>query len=803
MADDNRATIILDGEVSPLKRAFFEAKRLLGDFGKEGAESVKGVLEPMNLLQQSFTRAGGLLAGGALGAGMVQLVLSAAEAQDKLNDLSKATGISVEDLSGLAHAAKLSGTELDSVAKSVNKLSVEMGKDPAKFRTLGITAKEPIEAFKQLADVLVSIEDIQLRNAVAQKALGKSWEEVMPLLLEGGQRIGEMTAKGKSLSGVTKESAEAADQLNDSLEELRATANGVGVTLANPLIARLNELIAKLQDATRAAGSFFKGFATWATTSGADEADPEAAYSRNAEKLAKLREQRQALSKDTLGARLNRFFSPEDLKIVDAQIATLEAQQAYLEELMARRKESSESQDSGVESIGKTPSTKSLRAFVDEDGKKKEKKSDDSVMPYYEAALASEKALAAERDAMREYSKAQELDFWRTIQQNAVMSEKDRIAVERKVAQLTVEVKRQAAQQAQQIDAENLRSAQELALGRIDAEQAATEALIEAGQITQQQALALEQQYEQQRYAIRLAALQERMKLLEQDPEANAVEMTKIKNQLLELEQLYQVKKNQLQGKFLQLQKVQLEKDKAIWTDFGQSVSSLWDKGVTAMMNGTLKWRNAFRAIGMELVGWFANSVVGRMLKEWIGGEAAKFAVSQGWIGKELAVRLGLIDEETAAQLGGTGKVIGAKITEATTVSTANAVEAGTGAAASQAPIPIVGPLLAIAAMGAIFAAVSAMSGKLRSASRGFNIPSGLNPVTQLHEEEMVLPADIANPLRDSLIGGDNRRAPVINLNFNATYHDRAGIRKLLLDNYAGVADALHKATRQFHIPRK
>ncbi len=41
-----------------------------------------------------------------------------------------------------------------------------------------------------------------------------------------------------------------------------------------------------------------------------------------------------------------------------------------------------------------------------------------------------------------------------------------------------------------------------------------------------------------------------------------------------------------------------------------------------------------------------------------------------------------------------------------------------------------------------------------KSAADGYNIPSGLNPVTQLHQEEMVLPADIANPLRQNLAGG-------------------------------------------------
>jgi hypothetical protein len=42
----------------------------------------------------------------------------------------------------------------------------------------------------------------------------------------------------------------------------------------------------------------------------------------------------------------------------------------------------------------------------------------------------------------------------------------------------------------------------------------------------------------------------------------------------------------------------------------------------------------------------------------------------------------------------------------------------------------------------------------LASASGGFDIPAGVNPLTQLHEKEMVLPAHIAEPLRQNLAGG-------------------------------------------------
>jgi hypothetical protein len=63
-------------------------------------------------------------------------------------------------------------------------------------------------------------------------------------------------------------------------------------------------------------------------------------------------------------------------------------------------------------------------------------------------------------------------------------------------------------------------------------------------------------------------------------------------------------------------------------------------------------------------------------------------------------------------------------------------------------------PPLAAAAAGLAFTSVIAMLGKMPSASQGFDIPAGMNPLTQLHEQEMVLPKALANPLREMLAAG-------------------------------------------------
>ncbi len=174
-------------------------------------------------------------------AGFVSLIKSSIDAADHMNDLSKTTGLAVEQIAGLSLASKQSGADLDSVTASIDKLSKNIGTTPDAFKKLGISAKDPLEAFKQLADVFNGINDPQLRAAVAAKALGKSWETTAPLLSEGSKKIQEMIDKGTALSGITKESAERADEFNDRIEELKTGLSGLVTKGIGPLLPLLIE----------------------------------------------------------------------------------------------------------------------------------------------------------------------------------------------------------------------------------------------------------------------------------------------------------------------------------------------------------------------------------------------------------------------------------------------------------------------------------------------------------------------------------------------------------------------------------
>lgn len=221
-----------------------QAKGIVASAGRDIERSV-------NIAKNALATLGIGLSAGAFGA----LVKGAIDSADHLNDLSKATNIAVEDLAGLQVAAKQSGTNLDGVAQAVNKLSVNIGKEPAKFRQLGISAQEPLEAFKQLADIYVKLEDPQQRAAVMAAALGKSWADAAPLLAEGGKKIGELVERGSRLSGVTKEIAEQADEFNDKLVLLTGTG-GLMTRMVGSALPLMNDLADSMLKAGSGAETF-------------------------------------------------------------------------------------------------------------------------------------------------------------------------------------------------------------------------------------------------------------------------------------------------------------------------------------------------------------------------------------------------------------------------------------------------------------------------------------------------------------------------------------------------------------------
>ena len=213
----------------------------------------------------SATKALGAIGIGFSIMGIANWIKGAIDAADKINDLSNASGIAATTLFGLQYAAKLSGTNLEDTASAINKLSVSIGGNASKYEALGISAKDPVEAFKELAAIFAKTEDPQQRAALAADALGKSWQSVAPLLAEGADGIQRLIDEGISLSGVTPEVIDNAAKFNDQLDILALRSQGAALTLAGPFLSSIVDSIEEMSAATRIAGGFWNALVTFGT----------------------------------------------------------------------------------------------------------------------------------------------------------------------------------------------------------------------------------------------------------------------------------------------------------------------------------------------------------------------------------------------------------------------------------------------------------------------------------------------------------------------------------------------------------
>jgi hypothetical protein len=192
---------------------------------------------------------------------------------------------------------------------------------------------------------------------------------------------------------------------------------------------------------------------------------------------------------------------------------------------------------------------------------------------------------------------------------------------------------------------------------------------------------------------------------------------------------------------------------------FTSRLANLWDQGIQSLMNGTLTWNNATRAVLTDL-GAFVLQSATKELQGWLRIQTMKLAKKYGFITAETAAEASGQAAQTGATIAGeatrTGVTasgglarLGLKATEAIKGIMMSAWEAMAGAFKAMVSIPYIGPVLAVGAGAAAFGLVAGLAGKIKSARGGYDIPSGVNPITQLHEDEMVLPAQHANTIRE------------------------------------------------------
>ena len=177
-----------------------------------------------------------LLSAGAL-AGWTKSVI---DASDALNDLSVRTGVAVKDLASLELVAKQSDTSIESLGAGLNKLSRSIGQAEggnkeiaASLKALGVTTKDPIEGFLQLADAVQNSTDRTKLNANLASVLGKGYQELYVILAEGRTQLEASIQASQAYAEQQARFAPQAAQFNDQIDVMKQRLSQVGIAFVD------------------------------------------------------------------------------------------------------------------------------------------------------------------------------------------------------------------------------------------------------------------------------------------------------------------------------------------------------------------------------------------------------------------------------------------------------------------------------------------------------------------------------------------------------------------------------------------
>jgi len=183
--------------------------------------------------------AAALAAGTALGVA----VKHSLDHADALGKAAQKAGVSVQALSRLEYAARLSDVSMEGLTGSLTKLGKAMvdattdktGAASIAFKALGIDVRDASgnirdsnAVFLDIADRFGRMEDGATKSTLAMQLFGKAGAELIPLLNSGRDGLKQMADEsdrvGFTLTGRTTAAAEA---FNDTLTRLQLATDGV------------------------------------------------------------------------------------------------------------------------------------------------------------------------------------------------------------------------------------------------------------------------------------------------------------------------------------------------------------------------------------------------------------------------------------------------------------------------------------------------------------------------------------------------------------------------------------------------
>jgi hypothetical protein len=296
---------------------------------------------------------------------------------------------------------------------------------------------------------------------------------------------------------------------------------------------------------------------------------------------------------------------------------------------------------------------------------------------------------------------------------------------------------------------------------------------IEIGKSTADKEYAIRLKFLQDTAALEIAQAKLMIDLSKDNPAKKAEELAKLKS----IETKFAMDIKQLDR---DTNKERMKGYKAVTDQMVSGLSSAFDK----MMKKGFTWKEFYKDMLNNMISGFSKMII-KKAAEWV-----RNAVFEETVTKTKVMTTNAIETAGATT---SNSIAAAK---ATTQVGLSAVIGSAGAYSSQAGIPYVGPILGAAASVAVMAAIMALTGSISSASGGYDIPSGVNPMTQLHQNEMVLPAHLAEKIRSIDETGGGKGKSMGNMHVQVNAMDAKSVARVFKQNGAAMQQVLHQRMR-------
>ena len=733
-----------DGYVAAMQKAAAASKESAAQVEKAWV----GVASQFRAVQGVIGTMLAVLAGGAAFKSAIDTTTAWGAEQGKL---SKQLQITTAEAAAYQVAARHLGLESSALVDASDKMARQLNKNETAFKALGVETRNQNgswrstgELLPEVMDKLRGITNVTQQNIAGQQVFGKSWAEVRGLLRLSAEEMDKARQKVKDLN--LEVDPKQVRAYKEGLNDIKLISTSLSVQMGNALLPALTRIGKFMGEEGPAVGKVFGlvlegiGFAAGAVWLALKDMG------------------------DALGA-----IAAMAVALVSFDLAGFKAISAARDEQSRKNEEAYERMKAN---FGKPlPVSAAIEkgdggALIDF-GKAKAAK--ENILSLWEAQLEERKLKLQEaaqaEGRFAELSKADERAYWQAKLALTKAGSTEQIAVRKKMATLGLEIMKDEFQtqlailhteqeaykhnfdarralldqeaalvaqkygqhskeyeavqakitalaregaarrvQIEQITQDRLRA---IALAQVDADQAALQLQLDLQQVNHRQYLQAELQLEDRRTAIKREALQQRLALAGAGNDTNPVEIARINAEIEALEIQHQARLGEIRNK-----------------------GTLDNARYTLQLTSSLQsgFESVFNQIGTKI------KSIGGLLQAM--GQAV-FGAIKGLLAKLAAEYLMNAIKDKIVSIG----------TAASKIS-ANAAVAGAGGVASMAAAPFPLNLTAPEFGAAMSLTALSFMPMIASASGGYDIPGGLNPITQLHQREMVLPAQHADVIR-------------------------------------------------------